>query len=186
MWAWILRGSGVKMLKKYVFAGAAHSGKTTMLNEMAKLGFQTVPEAARQIIEEQIAKGGTLLPWINRRGFELLYLERMLEAESRFSEGTVFFDRALPDSLAYHKIYDACPECIEHVKNSHYDAVFILEMIPGYNMDDVRQFDIEHEKRMQKAIEEAYSETGNRIIKVPAMSIEKRVELVLANIEVNK
>ncbi len=174
------------MLKKYVFAGAAHSGKTTMLNEMAKLGFQTVPEAARQIIEEQLAKGGTLLPWINRREFDLLYLERMLEAESRIKEGIVFFDRALPDSLAYHRVYNDCPECIEHVKNSHYESIFLLEMISGYVLDDVRQFDVKHEQMMHKAIEEAYSETGNRIIKVPAMSIEKRVELVLANIEVNK
>lgn len=112
------------MLKKYVFAGAAYSGKTTLLNEMAKLGFQTVPEAARQVIEEQLAGSGAMLPWVNLRGFERLCLERMIEAESKLNDGTVFFDRALPDSLAYHKAYNACPECIEPVKNSYYDAVF--------------------------------------------------------------
>lgn len=170
------------MLKKYVFAGAGHTGKTTMLNEMAKLGFQTVPEAARKIIEEQLAGDGSLLPIVNRRGFELLCLERMLEAESKLKDGTVFFDRALPDSLAYHKIYNACPECIEHVKNSHYDAVFLLEMIPGYAMDDVRQFDVQHEQMVQRALEEAYAESGNRIIRVSAVSVAERVGIVLKNI----
>ncbi|MFA5887906.1 MAG: AAA family ATPase [Candidatus Nanoarchaeia archaeon] len=172
------------MLKKYVFAGAAYSGKTTMLNEMAKLGFQTVPEAARQIIEEQLAKGGTLLPWINKRDFELACLDIILINETKFSEGIVFFDRALPDGVAYHRLNNNTPEYLEHAKNYRYDAVFLLDMLPGYNQDNVRKFDVGHEKIMQKLIGEAYAESTGKLIKVPAMSIEKRVELVLANIEV--
>lgn len=169
------------MLKKYVFAGAAYAGKTTMLNEMAKLGFQTVPEAARQVIEEQLAGNGTMLPWVNMRGFELLCLERMLDAESKLNDGIVFFDRALPDLLAYHKVYNACPECIEHVKSSYYNGIFFLDMLPGYEEDNVRQLDIKHETMMHRLLEDAYAGQGNRIIKVPVMSIEKRVEIVLAN-----
>lgn len=170
------------MLRKYVFAGAGYSGKTTMLNEMAKLGFQTVPETGRQIIEEQLKGDNPILPWNNRRVFELLCLNIMLENETKYRDGIVFFDRALPDSLAYHKMYNACPECVRPAMNAKYDAIFLLEMLPGYAMDKVRHFDIEHVKQMHTLIAEAYTENGSRIMRLPAVSIEERVKIVLANI----
>lgn len=58
---------------------------------------------------------------------------------------------------------------------------FFLEIIPGYNEDRVRQYDIRHEEMMHRLIEETYGELGNRIIKLPVMPIERRVEIVLAN-----
>ena len=43
-----------------VLTGAACSGKTTTVDLLADRGYQTVPEAARPMIEREIAKGQTL------------------------------------------------------------------------------------------------------------------------------
>lgn len=170
------------MLRKYVFAGAANSGKTTLLNEMEKLGFKTVPESARKIIEEQLATKGNILPWINREAFDKLCFETDLENYYKFSEGIVFFDRSLPDALAYHKIYNDLPECLEDVLKSHYDKVFMLEMLPSYETDEVRRQTVEIEKKIHEVLKETYEKQCDKMLTVPVMSIEERVKFVLEHI----
>lgn len=169
------------MLKKYVFAGAANSGKTTLLNEMKKLGFQTIQESARKIIKYQLSINGNILPWINRKEFDKSCFEMDLKNDSEFSDGIVFFDRALPDLLAYHKIYNDMPDCLEHVLKSYYDRVFFLEMLPSYEIDEVRRQTVEMEKRIHQVLKETYEKQCNKMIIVPVISIEERVKVVLSN-----
>jgi len=44
----------------YVMAGGPSSGKTTLVGEMAKLGYATYPEAVRIIIDREMARGRKL------------------------------------------------------------------------------------------------------------------------------
>jgi predicted ATPase len=46
----------------FVVSGGPGSGKTTVLQELARRGFPFAPEVARQIIQEQVHSGGTALP----------------------------------------------------------------------------------------------------------------------------
>lgn len=48
------------MLKWYVITGAPSSGKTTLINSLAKIGYHTVPEAARTLIDREMKEGKTL------------------------------------------------------------------------------------------------------------------------------
>ncbi|HVU56630.1 MAG TPA: AAA family ATPase [Puia sp.] len=43
--------------------GWSRAGKTTLLQELSKCKVLCVPEAARQIIREQMERGGRALPW---------------------------------------------------------------------------------------------------------------------------
>lgn len=43
-----------------VISGAPCSGKTTLIEQFESKGYRTVPETARQFIENQIARGKTL------------------------------------------------------------------------------------------------------------------------------
>ena len=47
-------------MKRYVLTGGPCSGKTTVLNILAKCGYPVVPELAREMIEKEIlnTKGG--------------------------------------------------------------------------------------------------------------------------------
>jgi predicted ATPase len=44
----------------HVITGAPCSGKTTLIDQLANQGFQTVPEAARQYFEQEMASGRTI------------------------------------------------------------------------------------------------------------------------------
>ena len=43
----------------YVITGGPSTGKTTLLEELAKRGYKTIPEVARVVIDEGIAAGKT-------------------------------------------------------------------------------------------------------------------------------
>lgn len=71
------------MLEKYVLTGGPGTGKTTLLKELAKRGYQTVPEAARLVIqEEQRKEQGKgeqgILPWTDLYKFQKIFLLEFL------------------------------------------------------------------------------------------------------------
>jgi predicted ATPase len=49
-------------MHRIIITGGPGAGKTTLLGELARMGYRTVPESARAIIAERIAKGQTPRP----------------------------------------------------------------------------------------------------------------------------
>ena len=89
--------------KFFVLTGGPGSGKTALIEALGARGFATVPEAGRGIIRDQVAIGGSALPWAE----PALFTEMMLAWEMRSHAAAireaapVFFDRGVPDTLAY-------------------------------------------------------------------------------------
>jgi predicted ATPase len=50
----------------YIITGGPGSGKSTLIEALAAEGFHHMPEAGRAIIRDQVAIGGTALPWADR------------------------------------------------------------------------------------------------------------------------
>jgi hypothetical protein len=90
-----------KLDRFFVITGGRGSGKSTLIDVLRAQDVQTMPEAGRAIIQDQVAIGGDALPWGNR----LAFAESMLEWEMRsYREaqsltGAVIFDRGIPDVL---------------------------------------------------------------------------------------
>lgn len=63
----------------FVVTGGPGSGKTSLITELARRGFHTIPESGRVIIREEMQSGGDALPWADR----IAYAERMLERDLR-------------------------------------------------------------------------------------------------------
>jgi len=47
----------------YIISGGPGSGKTSLINALARQGIPSMPEAGRAIIQDQMAIGGIALPW---------------------------------------------------------------------------------------------------------------------------
>ena len=170
----------------YVIIGGPYSGKTTIINELEKLGHCVVQEAAATIINEGILKGKNIDEIRkDENEFTEVVLKKKLENEAKAPrDKIVFFDRGVPDAIAYDKVYNALTnkEVIELCKKRDYARVFFLEMLP-YKKTYERVEDKETAEKLSKCLYEAYLEYGYNVVKVPVMSVNERVEFILKKIK---
>ena len=174
-------------LNWYVITGGPSSGKTTSINELSKLGFHTVPEIARILIDREKDSGKTL---DQIRGDELEpdFQERVLKMKIEIENKTpkdkvVFFDRGIPDSIAYYEILGIDPKKLkEFCREKRYKKIFFLEQLP-YKKDYARTEDIETVNKISELLFKAYADLEYEIIRIPAMSIEDRIKMILSYVE---
>jgi predicted ATPase len=90
----------------FVITGGPGSGKSTLIEALAKHGVSGMPEAGRAIIRDQVAIGGNALPWSDRHAFAELMLSwdmRSYDAALKLG-GPVVFDRGVPDVAGYLRL----------------------------------------------------------------------------------
>jgi predicted ATPase len=165
-----------------VITGAPCSGKTTVVSELARRGFRAVPEAARAYIDAEMKKGRRLDEIKSDPArFEGHIFRAKLAIESRLpARERLFFDRALPDSIAYYRLEGLDPaEPRRHSLRVRYRRVFLFERMV-FTKDSVRTEDPETAGRIERFIEEAYTDLGYAIVRVPLMAVAERADFVLA------
>src|SRR5688572_32690503 len=96
----------------HVITGAPASGKTLLISMLNRRGYNTMPEAARLIIDEGLERGLSL---DDIRGDEHAWqekiLRRILAAEAKTDKNTLtFFDRGAHDGLAHLQYYGLTPK----------------------------------------------------------------------------
>jgi len=133
----------------HVISGAPCSGKTTLIDQLAGVGYRTAIETAREYFEIEMAKGRTsqeirgswhTLQW------GIFGMQKNLE-NGLSPEQVVFLDRGLPDSLAFHRVWGLNPnELLLDCRKHRYTSVFILDRLP-FIRD--KQLDPEDEKSAQ-------------------------------------
>lgn len=168
----------------YVLTGGPCAGKTTTINELARRGHPVLAEPARLIIDERLAAGHTIeeivgdddwLPSVVRRAHGQ---ESLVPADELF-----FFDRALPDSLAYYRI--ANREVDDYFRaalaQTRYRKVFLLDLV-DYRTDEARTETPEEAMIVHGQIREAYVDQGYDIVEVPVMPVAERADFILKNL----
>ena len=171
----------------HVITGPPCSGKSTTLEELARLGFRVRREIARGFIDEELRNGRTLARLrSNIRSFQLEILRRALASEAGQPPGEmVFFDRAIPDSLSYFRLH-GLPEAEYHrlIRVApRYGKVFILEPIPDYLPDYARAETVPERDALLHSLREIYSEVGAQVYRVPFLDFEQRVAFILDRLE---
>ena len=87
---------------RYIITGGPGSGKSSLLSALVKQNYQGFEEISRVIIREQHEIGGDGVPWQNLAAFAELCYERMsAQLDQCDSDCTCFYDRGLPDIIAY-------------------------------------------------------------------------------------
>ncbi len=109
----------------YILTGGPGSGKTTVLNLLADMGYLTMKESAREIIQRQVETGGDGVPWMNTlRYADLMLLHAVTDFEEySHIDRPCFFDRGIPDVLGYVRLIHI-PESkmlLEAVHKYHYN-----------------------------------------------------------------
>jgi predicted ATPase len=169
----------------YVITGGPSTGKTTVINMIAKKGYKTTIEHARHYIDTMRIDGETIEDMRNnKRKFQLGVLDMQIEQETEiYPEDLVFLDRAIPDAMAYYQFLslDYDEKLLNAVKNASYKKIFILDRLP-FIKDYARVEDEEDQKKIHQLIIKVYTSLGFPIVFVPVLPAMKRVEYILNNI----
>jgi predicted ATPase len=172
----------------YVVTGAPSSGKTTLVKGLERLGYRVVHEVARAYIEAQMEQGRTLEEIrADKKSFETHILNAKVAIEAKLPKDEVIvFDRAIPDSIAY---FDAAgldtTEPVEKSPRNRYRRIFLLDRLP-YKTDHARIENKETARKLDEGLEQAYEMLGYDVVRIPVVSIEDRLEVILGEMEKNR
>lgn len=171
---------------KFIFTGGPCCGKTTVIKELQKMGYQVCPEAYSALY--RAAKiNGTLEKFCSDMLYQRhLIMQRHLEQESRLDlNKPAFLDRSIPDVIFYGNYFnvkmsmDLLQKFAEH--KADYAIVFFFEPVPAvfYQSTDVRSETRVEALKIHQALLAGYVQHDFNIIHVPFDSIEKRVDFIL-------
>jgi len=165
----------------HVITGAVSSGKSTLLDQLADRGFQTVPETGRLCFEREMAKGRTIDEIReNMAALQIAIKDMQLEIEHGLrANDVIFLDGAVPGSLTWFRAFglnpnEILPECFHH----RYASVFILDPLP-FQENGARNGDAPIADFLDEWIARDYSALGYRVLRVPVLSHEERLAFVL-------
>ncbi|MFA0056458.1 AAA family ATPase [Vibrio echinoideorum] len=172
-----------------VFTGGPGSGKTSVIDALKSQGYRCAPEVGRKVIQQQVEQQGNALPWLDKVAFRDEMVREELANYQAFesSEQLVFFDRSILDSYGY-SLLETLPipqsllnSCNELEYNSKvfifppWDSIFINDQERKQDFDEVIAT---YEKMVS-----AYNQFGYQLVEVPKLSVEERVEFILASID---
>jgi predicted ATPase len=165
----------------HVIAGAQSCGKTTLIDQLADQGFQAVPEGARLYLEREMARGRTI-DEIRENMAALQHgivdMQLRIEGELRATD-VAFLDRAVPDCLAWCRVYGLNPnEILTRCFRHRYASVFVLDRLPIQG-DGLRPEDEALAAFLDEWIPRDYSALGYRVVRVPVLSPQERLAFVL-------
>ena len=173
-----------------VITGGPGVGKTTLINHLNDRGFDTSPEVARAIIEEQMERGGTALPWSDNDAYAGLMYRRSIRAwqdDIQNHPRTVFCDRGLPDTLAHRRLsgLPENPDLIRAIKTYRYHKLaFVLPPWSEiYHTDEIRTQDFARSVKTYVRLCQVYIECGHELIEIRKGPVQQRAAQILSRLK---
>ncbi|TDE18342.1 AAA family ATPase [Dyadobacter psychrotolerans] len=172
-----------------IITGGPGSGKSTLIEALQTRGFLCKQEVSRQLIREQVALATGCVPWQDLDCFANLALNKMITDynSAGIKDEIVFFDRGIPDVIAYLKAGGL------QVEQRFYDAAKIFPyskevfITPPwkeiYVNDDERWQTFEEACILHDTLIAAYENLGYNIKFIPCTSVTKRVEYIFKTIK---
>lgn len=169
-----------------VISGCSGGGKSTLIEELDRRGFQTVPEPGRRIVHQELAAGGTALPWVDMAAFAARAMEMALadRAGATRLKGWVFFDRCLIDAAAAYEAATGQPVLEQLATTRRYHPlVFLAPPWPVlFDEDEARRHSFDDAAREYDRLAAIYPRLGYQTIELPIDNVSDRADFVLARL----
>ncbi|MEO6214398.1 MAG: AAA family ATPase [Sphingomonas sp.] len=169
----------------FVITGGPGSGKTTLIDALAAAGVATSAEVGRAIIREELAIGGTALPWADERAFAERMMVREIAAhvEALARGGTIVLDRGVPDVVGFLRVsgLPVPPHIDTAARTCRYNpCVFIAPYWDAiYTGDAERKQTPTVAEATHAIMAETYRAYGYELVELPCVSVAKRVSFVI-------
>lgn len=177
------------MSKKILITGGPGTGKTSLFNSLITDGFVGFEEKSREVINSYKKKGIDQLFLTNPLLFSDLLLESRINQftdSNKIEIENVFFDRGIPDVVAYldFKKMKYEQQYITACEKYRYDVVFILRPWKDIFVNDKERYEsFEELLEIDKYIYKTYTNFKYNIVEIPNMSIIKRKDFIINNIK---
>lgn len=176
------------MNRRYIITGGPGFGKTTLLDQLITLGFQGFQEAAREVIDSEFpAPMHNPDSKSNQLFFKRIVHQRITDYLAADPARISFFDRGLPDSLAFFKEMNRPPPAslLRSIEKHPYNGyVFVVppwEEI--FRQDEIRTETYNQASRLHQFLVEAYLQLDYRLIMLPKGSVEERIDVILSIVQ---
>ncbi|GAB3765041.1 AAA family ATPase [Spirosoma pomorum] len=173
-------------MAKFLISGGPGAGKSTLLNALRAAGYACFDEVSRQLIQEQVAIGSQCLPWIDLGCFARMALQRMVEhyehASIETDEPISFFDRGIPDIIAYLRVGGLPVDESWYRAARQYRYAPVVFMAPPweaiYINDSERWQTFAEASALHQALVETYQTLEYTVLELPRVTVANRVTFV--------
>ena len=169
-----------------VLSGCSGGGKSTLLEELRLRGHAIVEEPGRRIVQQELANGGTALPWCDLAAFCRRTITMALEDRAAMREhpGLVFFDRSLIDAASALEAHGGEPVLAELAEAHRYNRkVFLTPPWPEiFAGDTERRHGLEAALAEYERLEWTYPVLGYEVVILPKLSVAERADFLLARL----
>lgn len=161
-----------------LMTGTPGSGKTTLLESLQEIGFPFVSEPARPILESDPIYAQEPKKFVEK------LLEKSIENyQLALEDGRrVFFDRGIPDLIAYAKWFKLETSEIEKAcREFRYNQkVFLFRPWKEiYKNDEMRTMTFDEALLFHEYLKEGYEVAGYDLVDVPLGSLKERRDLII-------
>jgi predicted ATPase len=169
----------------FVLTGGPGSGKSTLIDALARAGYAHSVEAGRGIIQDQVEIGGDALPWRDRSAFAELMLcwEMRSYGLAQRQRGPVFFDRGVPDVVGYLQLEQLPVPA--HTMRAAETFRYCRRVFVAPPWEDIFRQDHERKQtfdiavRTYDAMVAAYTALNYELMELPKAPVDERVRFVI-------
>ena len=170
-------------MRKILITGGPSTGKTMLVNELEKAGFNCFKEISREITKKWKMKGVDQLFLTDPIAFsKILYKERLNQYQSAKTHNINYiFDRGPIDVIAYLNFKNVAysSELFKGSSELNYDFSFILPPWQEIYTNDLERYEsFEECEKINQNLVKTYKEYKINLIEVPKLSVKERVNFI--------
>jgi predicted ATPase len=169
-----------------VLSGCSGGGKSTLLEALRQHGHGVVEEPGRRIVQQELATGGSALPWQDIAAFARRAINMALADRQAMQDhpGLVFFDRGLIDAASALEAHSGEPLLTSLAAEHRYNRlVFLTPPWPEIYAGDLeRRHDFDAAVAEYQRLESLYPALGYEAIILPKVTVAERADFVLRHL----
>lgn len=179
-------------VKRVVITGGPSTGKTSVINYLEESGFTCLHEVIRLMTLEKKEEEGEITFKTNpivSVSDPAAFNQNILDARIKqyksvdaAKDAIVFFDRGIPDVLAYMDCFDQNYgiEFEKSCEDHSYDTIFIMPPWREIHISDNERFESYEESLLvHECLINCYTRFGYAVQEVPKMGVQERVDYIL-------
>jgi predicted ATPase len=182
--------------KRIVITGGPSTGKTAVIEALEQKGYHCLEEVIRAMTlakkaEESdiVFKSNPIVSVTDPMAFNQMVLDARISqynAAQESSDEFVFFDRGIPDVLAYMDCFeqDYDKSFLNASISNRYDLVFLMPLWKEIHVVDNERFESYEESiRIDECLTNSYASFGYDVQIVPKDTVLNRVDFILDSIK---